>query len=430
MSSSLLIISGWFLLISTFFSIFNGFFPSILLSISGILSAIAAMILFQKLSGIQRLQVFLLTTTGFLLILTSDENIPFLINKALTANSALIALLISVGFLKLIIKAGDEKEALPTGNKALWKTMFGLQYFAAVINLSAIVLFGDRIKHKNTLHKEQFIILSRNFSAASYWSPFFAAMGVALLYSGGADFNILFSIGVCVSACGLLITGLQCSQIVKKEQREFKGYPMHINSLFLPIILSAQVLIGHKIFPEVSTLILVACIVLITVVVKLIFEHSIPKAFSTIKKHVENGITNSASELLLFLSAGILAVGINALISSMDYKLPIDQFTGVYASLTMIGTVLLALIGIHPVISISIIGSLLVPLLTDPNLLGMMFLFSWGAGVIANPLSGISLVLQSRYNITGFNLIRINATYIMVMLMLCSGVLILYDYLH
>lgn len=430
MFSSLVIISGWFLFIATLISVLHGFLPSIPISISGLLSAVTAAILFHKLGKIQRIQVFILSVIGFLLIFTKGENLPVLINKALTANSALIALLVSVGFLKLIINTGDEGEALPTGKKALWKTMFGLHFFAAVISLSAIMLFGDRLKHKGTLQKEQFMILSRNFSAATYWSPFFAAMGAALLYSGGADIGILIPIGICMSACALLITGLQCSYIVNKEGREFEGYPMHMNSLFLPIILSVQVLIGHKLFPEVSTLILVACIVLLTVIVKLLLSHPPIKAVSIIKDHVENGITNSASELLLFLSAGILAVGINAWISSMDHSLPIDQFTGIHAALTMVGTVLLALIGLHPVISISVLGSILAPLSPDPNLLGLMFLFSWSAGVIANPLSGISLVLQSRYSITGFGLVRLNAGYILIMLGLCSMVLILYDYLH
>lgn len=430
MSAALLTISGWSLLLSTLVTILHGFIPQVPIALAGFLSACAAILLIQKLGKVQRIQVLLLSIIGFVLILTTGEDLIVKLVKALTANGALIALLVSVGFLKLIIKAGGENEALPKGNLSLWKTLFGLHFFTAVISLSAIMLFGDRLKHKGTLQKEQFMVLSRNFNSATYWSPFFAAMGAALLYSGGANVGVLIPIGICVSICALVITGIQCTHILKREKREFEGYPMHFKSLYLPLILSIQVLIGHKLFPHVSTLILVAVIVLLTVMIKLLFTYSPVKSASIIKAHVETGITHAASELLLFLSAGILAVGINALIASMNYSLPLESFGGIHASMTMCLTVMLALIGLHPVISITVLGSILAPIAPDQNLLGLMFLFSWGVGVIANPLSGISLLLQSRYNISGYNLIRLNASYILLTLALCSAVLILYDKTH
>ena len=90
----------------------------------------------------------------------------------------------------------------------------------------------------------------------------------------------------------------------------------------------------------------------------------------------------------------------------------------------------LAFIGLHPIISISVLGGLLVPLSPDPNLLGLMFLFSWGIGVVISPLSAINLTLQSRYNITGMDLIRINGGYSVIMLLLGCTILVLYGKPH
>ena len=346
--------------------------------------------------------------------------------RAITANNALITLIISVGFLRLIIKTNQEDETLPKGTKALWKTIIGVHLFGAVINLSAIVIFADRLLKKGALHKAQIMILSRTFGADALWSPFFAAMGAALIYSGGAELSTLMLIGLFMAVCSMLMTGLHSLYVTKQEEYEFEGYPMHIESLLLPAVLSILVVTGHYIFPDVSTLTLVASVVMLTVMVYLSVLHTSTKVISILKDHIEKGIANSASELLLFLSAGLLAIGISSVALSAGYHLPLLQFVGIHAATSLIVIVFLAFIGLHPIISISVLGGLLAPLSPEPNLIGLMFLFSWGIGVVISPLSGINLLLQSRYNINGLALVRMNGSFSVIMLLLGCIILMLY----
>ena len=423
-------IAGWLLLISLVISIFHGFYPVGGIVLSGILSVCAAFFLFHRLIRIQKLQVAVLSFIGLLSILISGGEIFSLLGRAITANNALITLIISVGFLRLIIKPNQEDEILPKGTKALWKTLIGVHLFGAVINLSAIVIFADRLLKKGTLHRAQIMILSRTFGADALWSPFFAAMGAALIYSGGAELSSLMLIGLFMAVCSMLMTGLHSLYVTKQEEYEFEGYPMHMESLFLPLVLSILVIAACYLFPDVSILILVASVVMLTILVYLSVLYTPAKVVSVFKKHVENGIANSASELLLFLSAGILAIGISSIVLSADYHLPMTQFTTIHAAITLICIVFLAFIGLHPVISISVLGGLLVPLSPDPNLLGLMFLFSWGIGVVISPLSAINLTLQSRYNITGMDLIRMNGGYSVIMLLLGCIILVLYGKPH
>ena len=143
-------IAGWLLLISLVISIFHGFYPVGEIVLSGILSVCAAFFLFHRLIRIQKLQVAVLSFIGLLSILISGGEIFPLLGRAITANNALITLIISVGFLRLIIKPNQEDEILPKGTKALWKTLIGVHLFGAVINLSAIVIFADRLLKKIT----------------------------------------------------------------------------------------------------------------------------------------------------------------------------------------------------------------------------------------------------------------------------------------
>ena len=82
--------------------------------------------------------------------------------------------------------------------------------------------------------------------------------------------------------------------------------------------------------------------------------------------------------------------------------------------------VLLAIIGIHPVISIAIVGTWLAPLSVDPNVLGTLFLSVWAVGVTASPLSGISLALIGRYGLSSRSILLWHYRYALVMLVACS----------
>ncbi len=124
-------IAGWLLLISLVISIFHGFYPVGLIETSGILSVCAAVLLFHRLIRIQKLQVAVLSLIGLFSIFISKGGVFSLLGRAITANNALITLIISVGFLRLIIKTNQEDEILPKGTKALWKTLIGVHLFGA-----------------------------------------------------------------------------------------------------------------------------------------------------------------------------------------------------------------------------------------------------------------------------------------------------------
>ena len=80
-----------------------------------------------------------------------------------------------------------------------------------------------------------------------------------------------------------------------------------------------------------------------------------------------------------------------------------------------------------PVISIATVSGILMPVVDDPNLLGITFLMTWALGVTYSPLSGMHLAMQGRYGINAFGFLRWNAGYVAFMLLVDGGALYAYS---
>jgi hypothetical protein len=163
------------------------------------------------------------------------------------SNALLIAMLAAVSFLRLITRpTGQGVEHIAHGRKALWSTLLGVHLFGAVINLSVVFIMGDRLSAYRDLNARQVSVLTRGFSAAAFWSPFFAAMAAALTYAPGAQLPQLMLLGIPLAALGLAITALRKTD----ADADFEGYPMHYGTLWLPGTLAVLVLALHETFPR------------------------------------------------------------------------------------------------------------------------------------------------------------------------------------
>ena len=77
--------------------------------------------------------------------------------------------------------------------------------------------------------------------------------------------------------------------------------------------------------------------------------------------------------------------------------------------------ILLAVAGLHPVVTISAATPLVMTLSPAPDLLAVCYLLAWGLGTCASPLSGTHLVFQGRYGIPSWQGALRNWPYVLVM---------------
>lgn len=343
-------------------------------------------------------------------------------HRVLADNALIISLLAGVSFLRLVTRVGDHgKQSPPTGRRAIASTLAGLHLFGAVVNLSTLFVMAHAMARDGRLDGRQLRLLTRGYSAAAFWSPFFAGMAVALTYAPQARLPAVLALGVPLAVTGLLITFIE---LAMDRPERFEGYPMDFRSLWLPAVLAALILLIHELRPELSVVGVLAG--LSPALALLILGVQRRQPLATGRQHVVLALPRMANELWLFLAAGVLAAGIASALSAAGGLRPFDSYGPGQASLTLAVLIGAAMAGIHPVISIAAASSILLPLQPDPVLLAVTFLAAWSIGTALSPLSGMNLSLQGAYEVPGRDFLRLNAPYALLMWLIVSAAFFAY----
>lgn len=398
---------------------------------AGIPAWLALALLLPRQSHGQKAQRVALLALGILALLLSliigGSDSGYLL-KALEANQMIVSMLVAVSFLRLVTVSGLERdEQLPPGPRALNGTLYGGHLIGSVINMSSVMILGDRLSAKRPLTPLQGLILLRSFSNCAVWSPFFAAMGVVLISAPGSSLATLVTFGAPVALLGLLLSSWQIAR--HPEAAITPGYPLHLGALWIPTFLAVLVMIAHHLWPEVSVITLVTILSLLFTLLWLPVKRG-NKAPSLLAQHVRHGLPRLGGEVTLFVAAAVLAAGIGALLLSLNIRLAPEHFGLTAAYVTLVVLVALAMIGMHPVTSAVLAGSILMPSVDDPNLLGITLLLSWSLGVGLSPFSGVQISLQSRYGIGAMTLLKMNRFYAPAMFTIAFATLAIYAQLQ
>jgi len=401
-------LAGWLLLGAALCSILGALTAFPPPELAGTLAWCAGILLFRRLGGLQRAQVLLMLSVGGagLLLAAYQGELLAYGARALANSQVLIAMLVAVGFLRLVaLPATTASPDLPQGRAALWKTLFGTHLFGAAINFSALTIIGDRLHSAHPLQPTQALALSRGFGLAALWSPFFVAMGIALTLAPGASLLPLSLGGLAVALPALLLAGYSLGR--RDDSHSFAGYPLQFDSLRIPLVLVLLVMAGHQWLPGLGILSLITiCGLTMPLLVLAVKSHR--QGLRRYRDHIEQAVPAMHSELLLFLAAGVLMAGISALVHFSGVTLSLQHFGAAQAAGLVGLSALAAIIGIHPVITVSSLAGMLMPVVTDPNLLGLSILMSWSLGVIVSPCSGTHLAMQGRFDINAFRFLGWN----------------------
>ena len=409
-------------------SLVSGLVPAFPAWPAGVVGWLAGFLVWQRLQGPNRIQAVLLVLTGLAgLAFAASRGTPINVIDAIARNHALLAMLVAVSFLRLVYPIEDApQDDVPRGRSALLKTLLGVHLFGAVINMSSIAIVGDRLSKGGKLDRISALVLSRGFSSAALWSPFFVAMAVALVYAPGARLPVLIVAGLPLALIALLLTYRNLRAAEEVRDGRFRGYPMNFQALWLPGMLAVVVLLAHWAFPTISVLTVITVLAPVTAIAVVLRRYGPAKGADVLRDQMDEQLPAMASELLLFLAAGVLATGLVAVFSVSNGWLPFARFDGATASALLLVMVGLAVVGVHPVITVSAAAPLLLPLVPQPDLLGIVFLMAWSLGVASSPLSGLHLMLQGRYGIQGWRCPRWNLAYSGAMLAVCIVALHIY----
>lgn len=396
--------------------------------ITGVIAWAACLLLLPRLPRQQLVMVLVLAGIGILGIAWSmAHGAGGLIEMALTQNVPLAGMLIAVSFLQLIAVSSEaDVEPLESGRGALFKTMIGVHLFGAVINFSAVAIFADRLSARAKLTMEQAMGLSQAFIVGAAWSPFYGAMAAALTFAPEARLTQLIFWGIPVAIAGITVTWFTLTSERHRGGRDFVGYPLHLEALWVPAVLAVSVLAIHEWQPRWSVLAIIAAMASLVTVLTLLLRSG-AGAGATLLRHVHNRLPAMNGELTLFLAAGILSAGMTGAIDVLDLALPFSTFGALEASLVLIVMNLCAWIGLHPIILVSVLGPWIMPLQPDQTLLAMVFLMSWGVGLTACPMSNTMLAMAGRYGLPFGELLGLNRRFSIKMTAICIAVIYVYS---
>lgn len=372
-----------------------------LMLVSGLCAWAAAILLIPRVRRSQVILISILLIAGLgLLLFSSARGAGLDWHRVITINTSLLSMIISVGFLKLLAERGFGHDGpLPQGVKAFRGTLFTVAIFGSFINISAPVLVADRLTLNRPLSLFGCALLTRTFSGCSSWSPFFAGMAVVLIYVDGMRLFSVMAMAFPFAVIGLIVIYFIATCFHRREVDEFRGYPLHLSSLWIPAVLAVLVVSLSLLAPGLSILTVIALGSLFLSSIALLWLDGLEKARKALQDFVVHGLPNTANELTLFLAAGVLAVGLERLVSLQLFQLPLTHFDAMTASLLLALMLFIAILGVHPVVQIAGLTPLLLPIQPDPQLLALTYMFAWSLGTCAGPLSGTHLVMQGRYGI-------------------------------
>jgi len=329
----------------------------------------------------------------------------------LTQNTPLLGMLAAVSFLQLVGIGQGDARPLPRGPRALWQTIAGVHVFGAVINMSVVFIVVERLAQSGRLTQRQAVAVARGFLSAALWSPFFAAMAVALTYAPGARLAEVALAGAPLAAAVLWLAVRTLPPPRDGEPDAFVGFPMRPSALWLPLVLTVVVSAGHFVLPAWSSLAIIGGAALAISAIAAIAASGPADGVERIGAHASRRLPAMSGELVLFLAAGVFATGLQALMQAESGWLPFARFGPLQAAIVLALMIAFAGIGVHAVVTIVIASAWLAPLAPDATLLAMMFLMSWGIGLTINPMAGVHLSLQGRFGLSAPALARANLRY-------------------
>lgn len=346
------------------------------------------------------------------------------VSQLLMLNQTLIGMLTAVSFVRLITSDPGVHRPRLTGVPAVWRTAVVVQLLGAVINISAVTLVGDRLRHKGKLRIADALLLSRAYSPGAFWSPFWGASAAALTYAIGADTSVLLICGGLLALGAFTISITMVVRAYGDRLPDYHGYPLSARVLVLPITMAGFVIGLHTTWPhlKLAVVVLVVSLVVPTVVLAVTKTRHLRRILAG---HVVRGLQPMRGEAVLFTAAGVLSVGLRAVLDVAGVTIPGQYYTVWFAWLSVLAMTLVGLVGVHPVISIAAVASVLGPVISEPTLFALAGTIAWGTAAAVGPISGLNVFLAGRFGVSGFEVARRNFAYLFVVAVLSLPALLL-----
>lgn len=336
--------------------------------------------------------------------------------QGITQNMPLLAILILAPLLSIPLKRegiiGSTVSFLEQLKNNPRNIFYGLSsvmvIVSPILNMGALRIvhgFVENIKITPKILSKSYYI---GFTPAVIWSPFFASVGIVIFYLDITYLSYL-PVGIAFALiqliCGILLFRpqelkeqvLSVSNFLPFGDEQKKHVFLLISYVFLILVM----LISMEQWLHKSMLLLVSVICLSVPLLWFMVRGSLKILKNELLLYKEKVLFQTKTEICLFLSAGVFG---NA-IANTPVKGVIEQ-TVQWASVTSVGILfifilvcvtLLAMLGVHQIITVPLILTALVSANIDihPSLIAFMCIFSWMLSAAISPLNALNIIISS-----------------------------------
>ncbi|MDY7115246.1 hypothetical protein RAN53_02680 [Halomonas sp. SSL-5] len=392
---------------------------------------LAVGLLWPDLRRGNRRQALALAGVGVALLLAAalfhDAEIAW--GHLLDGNVYVVAMLVGVSFIGLI---GTHRGHAPppgsalTGPRGTAGTWIGVHLLGAILNLSTVFMVGDRLRRHGELSLPQLLALNRGLSSAALWSPFFASMGVVMTLAPQMNYATILAFGLPLGLAAGTLSLLDLSR--RFDLDTVAGYSLSPRSLLMPVAMASLVMLFHYGLTPWLSIVSIITFLLPGVALASNLPRGPRWTLQRVRGHALERLPAMRGEISLFLCAGLLTQGLSAYITAAtgsDWQL-FERFAAPQAIASFLAIVASAVVGLHPIIGVSVLASMLELPGERQTLFAFVALAAWAVGTSVGPLSGINLSLQGRYGVSGTRMMRHNLGYAAALsALVVSGIVLL-----
>lgn len=386
---------------------------------------VAVALLWRDIPRRSRIQAGVLITLGALMLVVARVMYGANVNwpAMLQGNVFVATMLVGVSFISLIGTQGNKRPPgkRVTGADGVLRTWLGVHFLGTILNLSTIFMVGDRLARHSPLTMPQLLALNRGLSSAALWSPFFASMAVVIALAPDVQYGQIALIGFPLALLSGLLTTLELSR--RFDLTEVDGFSLSPRSLLMPASMAVLVMLFHFWLTPSLTIVSIITFLLPVVAVLSNLREGTRFTLRRLRQHTTTRLPAMRGEISLFLAAGLLTLGLSTLVAAAagdDWTL-FATFGMWQAMVSFAAITLSALAGLHPIIGVSVLASILNLANGEQTLFAFVALSAWAVGTSVGPLSGINLSLQGRYGISGYRMMKNNFLYAAIMSLLSLG---------
>ncbi|MCC5903751.1 MAG: hypothetical protein JJT87_17690 [Halomonas sp.] len=385
----------------------------------------AVALLWRGIPKRSRIQAGVLFVLGVLMLAVARVVYGAEVNwpAMLQGNVFVATMLVGVSFISLIGTQGNKRAPgkRVTGADGVLRTWLGVHFLGSILNLSTILMVGDRLARRAPLTAPQLLALNRGLSSAALWSPFFASMAVVIALAPEVQYGQVALVGFPLAMLSGVLTTLELRR--RFDLTEVDGFSLSPRSLLMPTSMAAMVMLFHFWLTPALTIVSIITFLIPGVALLSNLREGPRYTLRRIRQHTVTRLPSMRGEISLFLAAGLLTLGLSTLVAAAagDEWTLFARFGMWQAMVSFAAITLSALVGLHPIIGVSVLASILNLQGGEQTLFAFVAVSAWAVGTSVGPLSGINLSLQGRYGVSGYRMMKDNLLYAAMMSLLTLG---------